>query len=345
MWSIQLPDISVIYKKTEEELTDWDRKHNEKPITPAEKELRDLLTTEYNKNVNYLEYINLPKVNALLKEHPAYEPVIYACYQCEHHNFAKRKGETKNGTKAEQRTGLIAQTILADYLDQPRPDGNEGFDRGIDLKINGANVDIKCMGRTVYIEHQWVHNLIKKQVDNKESETDYYLFCSLNKVKSTLQVCGYVQKNLVKECAELIAAGTERYNDAHKKILFKDDTFEVKQDVLYPICSPEEIDKGINKDHLVKTIDERLRKDCVRYYKYAEEAKNDDVKKKYLEKYEEQRFHKIINRSTLTDMEADYEYQSKHSLDFMLSRTEGKHKEILEKYVKDKPGIKIGCDR
>lgn len=344
MWNIKLPDISVIYKKTKEEMNDWDIKNHIKPITPKEKELRDLLTTEYNPHVSYLEYLELPKVKALLEEHPAYQPIIYACYQVEHNNFAKRTGETKNGTKTEQRTGLIAQTILADYLDQPRPVGDGKFDGGVDFKINGANVDIKCMGRTVYIEHQWVHNLIKSQVDDKKSETDYYIFCSLNKKESTLQICGYVQKNLISECTKLHKKGEVVYNDQKKPITLKADTFFVQQDVLYPICSPGDIERGINKDHLVKTIDEKLAKACVRYFDYAEAAKTDIVKQRYLENYEQQRFHKIIKRSTFTDLEADMEYNSKHSLDFMLSKAE-KHKEIMKNYIKDKPGIKIDFDR
>ena len=93
--------------------------------------------------------------------------------------------------------------------------------KGIDFQINGANVDIKCMGRTCPIEHQWVHNLLESQHHNSQSETDYYIFCSLDKKESVLQICGYVQKKLVDRCAELHKKGEEVKNDFGHIIKFK----------------------------------------------------------------------------------------------------------------------------
>ena len=47
-----------------------------------------------------------------------------------------------DGNKKEQLTGIIGQTVLADLLGLPRPDGGSGFDNGFDFVINGKKVAI-----------------------------------------------------------------------------------------------------------------------------------------------------------------------------------------------------------
>ncbi len=340
MWNIYMPDISVLYKYDPTEdiydfLSDKAKADLEKnKILPEEKMLKDMITTAHNTNVSYEEYLKLPEIDDLLWKYPEYEPIMYACYQCEHYDFGRRTGETKNGTLKEQRTGLIAQTIMADYLGQPRPRGSEeGFDKGIDFQINGANVDIKCMGRTCPIEHQWVHNLLESQHHNSQSETDYYIFCSLDKKESVLQICGYVQKKLVDRCAELHKKGEEVKNDFGHIIKLKADTFMIKQDVLYPICSPNEINKGINKEHLVKSDVEAVAKACVKFFGILEKAKTDPQTQEGLENYEKNRFAKINKRSTYNLMASDYFPGEQQSLEYQLRKADAKHKLYNHKYV------------
>lgn len=335
MWSIKLPDISVIYKKELHDLTPYQISKGEKPdyLTREEKELKSLLTTEYNKNVSYQEYLKLPKVRELLDKEPSYEPIMWACYQAEHYNFGKRKNEISNGDKFQQRTGLIAQTVIADYLSDYRPNGIEdSYDKGTDFVINGAKVDIKCMGRTSTIEYDWVHNLIKSQLENKLSETDYYLFCSLDKKDSILQVCGYVQKSLIPKCAEFIKEGTERVNRKGHVIKVRADMYEIPQEVICSINGLDELMSKIDSKNIVNNPSDEDASKCVKWYKLTEEAKTNPEARKALEEYRKKRLEYLINFSTLTDMRADIMWGVKCSLDFQLSKAE-EAKEINNKYT------------
>lgn len=316
MWNIVLPKIDMLFKKTEEEMTDFDREHNVKPLSREEAKFRDALmgkysnvSKEYIATHSYKDYINVPEVNKFLQKNPDYEPIMYACWQCHRYNFARRSGETKNGTYTEQLTGIIAQTILADYLGQPRPNGLDGFDNGKDLMINGAKVDVKCMGRNCYMEHQWVHNLIKDQFDNRLSETDYFLFCSLDKKESVLQVCGYVQKNLIPQCANEYKKGDVRYDDWGNAKELKTDMFEVRQDVLRQINNAGDLQKKIWIDNITDNKDEKLVDMCVKLHRMMNKAeKGDKDAIDWLSKYENERLDNIIKNSTTSLLLADINY-------------------------------------
>ena len=58
---------------------------------PEEKMLKDMITTAHNTNVSYEEYLKLPEIDDLLWKYPEYEPIMYACYQCEHIYFYQYK--------------------------------------------------------------------------------------------------------------------------------------------------------------------------------------------------------------------------------------------------------------
>lgn len=335
MWNIKLPDIQVIYKREPHDLTPYQIKKGEKPdyLTTEEKELKSLLTTEYNKNVSYQEYLKLPKVRDLLDKEPSYEPIMWACYQVEHYNFGKRLDRESNGSKINQRTGMIAQTVIADYLSDYRPNGaNDTYDHGIDFKINGANVDIKCMGRTSTVEHDWVHNLIKSQMENKLSETDYYLFCSVDTKDSILQVCGYVQKSLIPKCAEEIKKGDWRTRRDGTKFQARADMFEVSQDVLCAINNLDDLDTKISKKNIVSNPNSEDAIKCVWFYNLIEQAKTDVKARAKLIEYRKGRFAYLLKHASFTDMRADFEWGAKCSLDFQLSKAE-ENKKIMEKYT------------
>ncbi len=84
-----------------------------------------------------------------------------------------------DGNKKEQLTGIIGQTVFADLLGFPRPNGADGFDNGVDFVINGRKVDIKTMSRTVPVRDHYVHNFIGYQ---RKYSVDYYVFASYSSI-------------------------------------------------------------------------------------------------------------------------------------------------------------------
>ena len=128
------------------------------------------------------------------------EQIEYATYLVNNCNYGRR-GKF-DGDKSKQLVGMLAQTVLADYLKQPRPDTSEGFDGGYDYIINNKKVDVKCMARKGYMIGNYVHNLgymIGNYVHNliayqKNYNVDYYIFTSLNTTTNELEVCGVINK-------------------------------------------------------------------------------------------------------------------------------------------------------
>ncbi len=257
MWNIKLPEPKELNNREQEIL--------------SASCYKEVLNSSYE---SYETYKAIPEIAAVLNLHPEFEPYLYASYQVEKYNYGKRTGITRNGSKAEQFRGIYAQVILADYLKQPRPDGSSGYDNGVDFVINGANVDLKCMGRNVYIEQQYVHNLLKSQVEDKNSKTDFYIFCSFNQADNVLQVCGCCQKRLIDKCSFLRTRATPRAND----IVFKADTFEVSQNELFPIHKLEDIYKKIYIEALDKPLSDSQIRYCLMYHKCETFIEDMDIK-------------------------------------------------------------------
>ena len=67
------------------------------------------------------------------------EQIEYATYLVNNCNYGRR-GKF-DGDKSKQLVGMLAQTVLADYLKQPRPDTSVGFDGGYDYIINNKKVE------------------------------------------------------------------------------------------------------------------------------------------------------------------------------------------------------------
>lgn len=105
------------------------------------------------------------------------------------HNFGKRF--TANGTKEQQLTGIIGQSIVMDFFDKGFVDGLSGFDEGVDLVFNNKTIDVKTMGRTTSVKPGYTNNFLKLQDYFK---TDIYIFCSYNKKKQVLTICGWISK-------------------------------------------------------------------------------------------------------------------------------------------------------
>ena len=106
------------------------------------------------------------------------------------HNFGKRF--TANGTKEQQLTGIIGQSVVMNFFDQGFVDGSSGFDEGVDLVFSNKTIDVKTMGRTTSVKPGYTNNFLKLQDYFK---TDIYIFCSYNKKKQVLTVCGWISKD------------------------------------------------------------------------------------------------------------------------------------------------------
>lgn len=163
------------------------------------------------------------------------EQIEYATYLVNNCNYGRR-GKF-DGDKSKQLVGMLAQTVLADYLKQPRPDISVGFDGGYDYIINNKKVDVKCMARKGYVIGNYVHNLIAYQ---KNYNVDYYIFTSLNTTTNELEVCGVIGKEQFFSKADLYEKGTVRYK-GRTAFTLEAPTYELKQYKLFLLGNVDDV--------------------------------------------------------------------------------------------------------
>lgn len=163
------------------------------------------------------------------------EQIEYATYLVNNCNYGRR-GKF-DGDKSKQLVGMLAQTVLADYLKQPRPDTSEGFDGGYDYIINGKKVDVKCMSRKGYVIGNYVHNLIAYQ---KNYDVDYYIFTSLNTTTNELEICGVIHKAQFFSMADLFEKGTVRHK-GKTAFTLEAPTYELKQYKLHLLGNVDDV--------------------------------------------------------------------------------------------------------
>ncbi|MBL4952212.1 hypothetical protein JK635_08315, partial [Neobacillus sp. YIM B02564] len=144
------------------------------------------------------------------------EQISYVEHLIENVNFGRRG--VFDGSKNQQRTGLIGQVVLSDLLGVERPKGG-GFDGGVDFTIEGFTVDLKTMGRTVDFKPSYVHNFTGSQI---HFDTDILLFASLNMRKNILTVCGYLPKDELKTKATFFKFKEKRFRDNGTYLLVRD---------------------------------------------------------------------------------------------------------------------------
>jgi hypothetical protein len=106
---------------------------------------------------------------------------------------------------------------------------NNGFDGGFDLIFNGKRIDVKTMGRTVDVKSYYVNNFVSYQ---KDFNCDIYIFCSLNKLKNILTICGWVTKNELIERALFYDKGTIRKRSNNSQFTLKAPTYEIENNKL-----------------------------------------------------------------------------------------------------------------
>ncbi|TRX41421.1 hypothetical protein [Flavobacterium restrictum] len=109
--------------------------------------------------------------------------------QVENYNFGQRR--VANGSKDQQLTGVIGQSVVMDLFGFDWIDGTLGFDNGIDMVYNNHKIDIKTMGRTTDVRLSYTNNFLQLQ---DYLETEIYVFCSYHKLKREVTVCGWIAK-------------------------------------------------------------------------------------------------------------------------------------------------------
>ena len=95
-----------------------------------------------------------------------------------------------NGTKEQQFIGLVGE-IMVKRLFGIKHEWTKGFDGGFDFQYKGFKIDVKTMGRNVDVQDHFVNNFVEHQI---KFDCDIYIFCSLNKRKNELTICGYLSK-------------------------------------------------------------------------------------------------------------------------------------------------------
>mgnify|MGYP001107233625 CR=1 FL=1 len=160
----------------------------------------------------------------------------HAKNQVEKFNFGQRG--IADGNQEEQRVGLIGQTAVQELLGLEWPSGKTGFDNGVDFIMNGKRVDVKTMGRTVDMRDYFVHNFLGLQ---KKYDVDIYIFCSFNKLKGELTICGSLKKEEFDEKSNFYPEGTIRTRSNGTTFRTKADLYEIPQTNLDPINSVEDI--------------------------------------------------------------------------------------------------------
>lgn len=133
-----------------------------------------------------------------------------------------------NGNKEEQFVGLVGEIIIK-HLFNIKHEFNKGFDGGYDFTYKGFKIDVKTMGRNVDVKDYFVNNFIAFQ---KSYDCDIYIFCSLNKQKNELSVCGYLGKKELLKLATLYKKGDTRTRTNGTTFKMKTDTYEIKNNKL-----------------------------------------------------------------------------------------------------------------
>jgi hypothetical protein len=101
-----------------------------------------------------------------------------------------------NGNKEQQYTGILGEAMIYKIVYDKLPTYNEAGT--VDIVINGKKIDIKTMGRKVYMKEDYVHNFIGYQ---KNFPNDIYLFNSIVKQERIIQICGWITKDdFFKKC-------------------------------------------------------------------------------------------------------------------------------------------------
>jgi len=169
--------------------------------------------------------------------------ITEAIRQTDNFNFGKR-GKF-DGTKKQQTFGIIAEQMIRDLFDAGKIDGSIGYDGGYDIKIKDKLIDVKTMIRNCDPMDGFVSNFNGLQIKHL---ANYFIFTSINQKKRTLTVCGWITKKDFLEKADLFKEGEYRFRRDKTKFKTKSDLYEINNNKLNNVNTPEQLIKQIKND-------------------------------------------------------------------------------------------------
>jgi len=146
----------------------------------------------------------------------------YCINQVDKFNFGKRV--TANGNKEQQLTGIIGQSVVMQQFGLDLPNGNAGFDNGVDLIYDNKTIDVKTMGRNTDVKPSYTNNFIKFQDYFK---TQIYIFCSYNKLKKEVTICGWIDKDSFISKRNFYKKGSKRIRLDGTELIIFTDSYEI----------------------------------------------------------------------------------------------------------------------
>lgn len=157
------------------------------------------------------------------------------------------RGDGSDGTKEQQFIGVLGENFIRHFCGLPYMEP-KGFDGGYDVIILGNKFDVKTMGRTIEPRLDFVNNFVASQT---KFDPDAYLFISINKTNFKATVCGWIEKQLFAQKANLFAKNTKRKRADGSSFVLKADTYEIENSKLhYQFSSfPELFSLIPKKDH------------------------------------------------------------------------------------------------
>jgi hypothetical protein len=172
---------------------------------------------------------------------PTENIIEYAKNLVDNKNYGNRY--TGNGSKEHQFTGMLGECVICDLFKNKLPNIKDDYDGGVDLKLFEKNVDVKTMGRTTDPKDEYVNNFIRFQ---DFFNPDIYLFCSYNKKKNTLTICGWIGKEDFKNKRILYDKGTTRKRNDGTEFVCLNDMYEIKNFQLNQVSSFEDLQNQIS---------------------------------------------------------------------------------------------------
>lgn len=149
-----------------------------------------------------------------------------------------------DGSREQQLTGLIGQTVVHDLFGVERPTYGERSDGGVDLVFAGIRMDVKTTGRNVRPQPHYVSSLLRVQV---RSRAEALLFCSLNKRQRVLTICGWMGKGEFLKRANLYARGTLRVRDDGTSFVTKAAQYEMRNSDLNAADCLDALKRSLSK--------------------------------------------------------------------------------------------------
>lgn len=157
-------------------------------------------------------------------------------------NFDFGKRSKANGTKEQQRIGMIGEIMIRDLFKADEIDGSNGFDGGYDISYGHKYIDVKTMGRNTDPKPDFVNNFIDLQLNHK---ADHFIFNSFNQKNNILTICGWISKNNFIKLANYFPKGSIRKRSDKTEFKTFSGLYELQNKFLKQVNSPSELLKQL----------------------------------------------------------------------------------------------------